>query len=71
LRQTAGAIAVVGAGPPILPERLAEAREELDRDLFETRFARATKAGGQVDFTVPHFGDFHAAEAPSWIEALS
>jgi hypothetical protein len=86
----------------------APAREELDRDFFETRFARATKAGrrylaamadlgegpygsgnvarrghwrtvmsagpvrqtlidkglvyspdhGQVDFTVPHFGDF-------------
>jgi AAA ATPase-like protein len=90
------------------------AREELDRDFFETRFARATKAGrrylsamaelgagpyasgevaekgswpavmsagpvrqtliekgliyspdhGQVDFTVPHFGDFMRRKHP-------
>jgi hypothetical protein len=90
------------------------AREELDRDFFETRFARATKAGhkylaamadlgigpyasrevaergcwktvmsagpvrqalidkgliyspdhGQIDFTVPHFGDFMRRKHP-------
>lgn len=100
---------------------MSPARDELDRDFFETRFARATKAGrrylaamgelgdgphrspdvalrgqwssvtsagpvrqtliekgliyspehGQVDFTVPHFGDFMRRKHPlqSLVEA--